>query len=124
MEANNEPSKKSHGTRNLYILGIGSILITLITTALSIYIYHTSGDIYLDRSRPGYLPDKSEETSKDNTTSYSFDENSEVNKKNLTEYLTNLDKEVNNIKDIDAFNDEPLSDDSLGISTLAAPESN
>ena len=43
------------GARNLLILGCGAIAITAITTSLSLFIYRQTGDIYLDRSRPGYV---------------------------------------------------------------------
>ena len=48
------------GSRNLIILGILSIIIALTTTSVSLAIYHNSGDIYLDRSRPNVLPDEDE----------------------------------------------------------------
>jgi alpha-galactosidase/6-phospho-beta-glucosidase family protein len=35
-------------------------MIALATTGVSLAIYHNSGDIYLDRSRPGFLPDEQE----------------------------------------------------------------
>ena len=46
------------GGRNLVLLGVGSILIAFIMTGVSLAVYHNSGDIYLDRSRPGFLPDE------------------------------------------------------------------
>ena len=50
----------NRGGRNLIILGCIAATIALATTSVSLAIYHGSGDIYLDRSRPGYLPDKEE----------------------------------------------------------------
>ena len=46
--------------RKLVVLGIASVIIALLTTSVSLALYHNSGDIYLDRSRPGYLPDEEE----------------------------------------------------------------
>ena len=53
------------GARNLLILGCSAIAITAITTGLSLFIYRQTGDIYLDRSRPGFLPDMMEELSRE-----------------------------------------------------------
>ena len=52
--------KRTKGARNLFLMGFISILIAISTTGVSLAIYHNSGDIYLDRSRPGYLPDEEE----------------------------------------------------------------
>jgi hypothetical protein len=52
--------KTQSGARNLVLLGLASILIAVMTTSVALAIYHNSGDIYLDRSRPGYLPDEQE----------------------------------------------------------------
>ena len=49
------------GGKNLVILGILAIFIAILTSSISLIIYHNSGDIYLDRSRPGFLPDEKEE---------------------------------------------------------------
>ena len=52
--------KSTNGARNLFIMSLVAILIALSTTGVSLAIYHNSGDIYLDRSRPGFLPDEDE----------------------------------------------------------------
>ena len=48
------------GGKNLVLLGVLAVLIATVTTCISLAIYHNSGDIYLDRSRPGFLPDEEE----------------------------------------------------------------
>ena len=52
--------KMTRGGWNLTILGVVSTVIAVVLTGVSLLIYHNSGDIYLDRSRPGYLPDEEE----------------------------------------------------------------
>ena len=42
-------SKMSSGGRNLMRLGLIATIITILTTTISLVIYHNSGDIYLDR---------------------------------------------------------------------------
>ena len=75
MEAGTQEKneKKINGGRNLVILGVLAIVVALLTTTISLIIYHNSGDIYLDRSRPGFLPDE-EETKNDepDEKDYSF----------------------------------------------------
>ena len=111
------------GGRNLIIMGVVSCLIAIAVTGISLAIYHNTGDIYLDRSRPGYLPDdeeiKKEETEK-KEENYNFSNTGKITEEVLDEYLTKLKKEV---EDLDAyanaFGEVPLSNEVLGI-----PESN
>ena len=108
-----ETGKKNH---NLLLLGIGATLIAMLTTGISIIIYHKSGDIYLDRSRPGFLPDKEEIEHRDDTEEYVFSENGPVTKYDLDEYLKMFDAELKNLDELKSpYSPEPLSDDALGI---------
>ena len=82
-------------------------------------IYHHSGDIYLDRSRPGYLPDESEVEQNDNDDDdedYTFEKSGPVTIEVLEDYLTHLDIEVQSIDAYeDPFGPTPLTDATLGI---------
>lgn len=110
-----EKQKERRGSRNLTILGIVSTGIAILTTAVSLIIYHNSGDIYLDRSRPGYLPDKSEIQTQVES-SYDFSVTGPLTKEVLDEYIKHYNDELNTIDDLEApFSEEPLSDKSLGI---------
>lgn len=105
------------GGINLVILGVLAILITATTTGVSLAIYHNSGDIYLDRSRPGYLPDEEEiEENEDEKMEYELDKSGKITMDVVEEYLENLDTET---RTIDAYEDnfkpEVLSDKHLGI---------
>ena len=108
------------GTRNIIILGIAATIITIVLTGISMAIYHNSGDIYLDRSRPGFLPDEEEIKEEEDDTEeneYDFSKTGEVTKESLEEYLKNLDTEEKAINAYgEPFNDKALSDDHLGIS--------
>ena len=53
-----QKKKLNKGGWNLVILGIMAVVIAVITSGVSLLIYHNSGDIYLYRSRPGFLPDE------------------------------------------------------------------
>lgn len=109
--------KISHGGRNLVILGIVSTVIALVATGVSLLIYHNSGDIYLDRSRPGYLPDEEEiEEEGEKEEEYVFEKSGKLTVEVVEEYLEKLKTEI---KAIDAyespFNESVLSDERLGI---------
>jgi len=107
----------SRGGRNLLILGFGAIFLAGVTTVASLMIYRTSGDIYLDRSRPGYLPDDDEVSEEPaDPINYTFSENGELNAAELDEYLKELQNVNNRLKNYaDPFSPAPLSDESLGI---------
>ena len=120
VEEEKKTTKRTRGARNLMIMGLASILIAMATTGVSMAIYHKSGDIYLDRSRPGFLPDESEIEEDDNDdeeNEYDFSKTGSISKESLGEYLKNLDKEEKAINVYgEPFNDKALSDDHLGIS--------
>ena len=101
----------------MLILGIVSILIAVVTTSVSLVIYHNSGDIYLDRSRPGFLPDE-EEVENNNTPieEYNFDKTGKLDIKTIEEYLEHLQTEVRAIDAYEKpFSVDALSDENLGI---------
>lgn len=108
--------KKNNGTKNLIILGIIAVVIPLITTSISLYVYHQSGDIYLDRSRPGFLPDKKETEEKEEQKDYSFPDSGKITEKTLNEYLKNFNEDTNDLRKMSSpYSDAPLTNDSLGI---------
>lgn len=114
---NKASNAKKTGERNLLILGLSATLITIITTAISLFVYHDSGDIYLDRSRPGFLPETEEVEQEKTDTDYSLSDSGKITKEVLEEYLDNLTRELDRLNDFssDPFSTVPLSDDSLGI---------
>ena len=110
------------GARNLLILGLSAILVTGLTTGLSLFIYRQTGDIYLDRSRPGYLPDE-EEVTQDfaSTPTYTYPDNGPLDPNELDDYLDALRQIIDRLEDYsDPYAPEPLSDQSLGIPSADA----
>ena len=69
-----KPQRMTSGARNLCLLGLGATAITFVFTFITLKIYHDSGDIYLDRSRPGFLPEKEEVEQDRDETDYTFSE--------------------------------------------------
>lgn len=123
MNDNNEKpveqvEKTSKGSRNLLILGTGAVLAALITSLVSLYVYHASGDIYLDCSLPeADCPSaraNSEENNRDDV--YSFPDSGNISEDDLDKYLEEIAKPADRIKKtIEVFDDDALSDESLGI---------
>ena len=112
-----KPKTKS-GRWNLVVLGVLAVVIATATTGVSLAIYHNSGDIYLDRSRPGYLPDEGEiEDENDDGLEYKLDKNGKMDMTILEEYLEELDSEV---KEIDAY-EKPFSQEALSNGQLGIP---
>lgn len=112
------PKKKlNRGGRNLIILGVAAVLIAAITSGVSLVIYHNSGDIYLDRSRPGFLPDEEEiEEETEDEEEYSFNKTGPIDLTVLEEYLNELQVEVEAVDAYEKpFEEKILSDESFGI---------
>lgn len=106
----------SSGGKALIHLGLLSTIIAVITTSVSLYFYHANGDIYIDRSRPGFLPEKHESEQIDNNLIYRFSEEGTISKQDIEEYLNNIKTIINTINDVKKpFSKDALSDQSLGI---------
>lgn len=112
-----EKKKIPRGGWNLIIMGLISIVIATATTGISLAIYHNSGDIYLDRSRPGFLPDEEEiEEDEVKEEDYSFDKNGPLTIEQIEEYIKMLKVEVDMIdNEKEPFSAGALSDTTLGI---------
>lgn len=120
MEQNDKPKTTwlTPGGRNLMILAVIAIVVSLGLTTASLAIYHYTGDIYLDRSRPGYLPDTEEIEIEEETEEgvYSFEKSGVVTKEVLDEYLKKLQIEIDALDEYqDPFNDESLSNEHFGL---------
>ena len=109
--------RKRGGGTNLVLLGVISIVLAVVATSVSLIIYHNSGAIYLDRSRPGFLPDEEEvQEEKAEEEEYSFSRSGKITGEVLDELLKNLDIEIQAIDaHNDQFNGTALSDELLGI---------
>ena len=105
----------SKGGKNLIILGAAAVVIAILTTSLSLIIYHNSGDIYLDRSRPGFLPEK-DEVEDGPKEEYNFSEDGTINSEVINEFADKFQEIIDYINNLeDAYSSKPISNDSLGI---------
>ena len=106
----------SRGGKNLLILGLAAIVIAILTSSISLIVYHQSGDIYLDRSRPGFLPEESEIEETKKTTNYEFPENVNLTEKVIDNFLENYQTQIDYINSFSKpYNPNILSDESLGF---------
>ena len=114
-EYSEEGSRPIHGGRNLMILGFTAIIISIITTAISLIVYRVTGDIYLDRSRPGFISEN-ETDDKTYEAKEKISTEGEVNKGTVDEYLNQLDSVRGRIDSLaNSFDPDPLDDDALAI---------
>ena len=111
MASKNEPSLKPGG-RNLLLLCLAGIVMALISTSI---IYRSSGDIYIDRSRPGYISeDEVYDTADDGNETFSSD--GEITKDVLDKYARDINDIYQRLDAAkDAFSDKALSAETLGI---------
>lgn len=119
MEDSEEKGNKiTKGGKKLILLSLISIFITLCMTTVSLAIYHYSGDIYLDRSRPGYLPDDEEvkDDEEDEEGDYVFEKTGPITKEMLEEYLKKMQIEIDALDDYqNPFDQDALSDAQFGL---------
>ena len=114
--ASGEQLEEEGEKNNLILLGVIAVGIAVLTTGISVLVYHKSGDIYLDRSRPGFLPDEEEIKNEPEQEDYKFSDSGEITKEVLDEYLKHYMEELNGLDEYtEPFSDKPLSDESLGI---------
>ena len=101
--------------RNLLWLGIISTAVAVVAAGVSILIYHNSGDIYLDRSRPGFLPDE-EEIEAEPKEKFSFPENGALTEDDLDEYLEHYQEALDDLDRLKSpYAADPLSNQALGL---------
>ena len=115
---NEEVEKKRSGGRNLAILGIASILVAGITSIVSLYLYHKSGDIYLDCSLPDADCPSARASSEENNReeNFTFPDNGNIDRETLEKYLKELETPINHIDKLEEpFESDSLSDEALGI---------
>ena len=117
LRRNKKREDTPKGARNLVILGFVATLVALATTSVALAIYHNSGDIYLDRSRPGYLPDEEEiEQKEPPKEEYDFSTNTKLTNVEIDEFLTRMQEEIDAISAYEKpFGEDALSDEFLGI---------
>lgn len=98
------------------LLILAAILVTCVLVLTSMAIYYSSGAAQLDLSRPGYKGIRAQvETNDSDFQNYSS--TGSINQSTISEFTSLYSKQAQKTKAVDAFGGDPLSPDSLGIST-------
>jgi len=97
--------------KNLLVLTILMLIIPAITVAASLIAYDLSGDKYLDRSRPGFMPEGDDSDDAGDVMS----EDGPVNREVIDNYLEGLRDYTRGMLETEFFSDRSLSDESLGL---------
>lgn len=114
----NQNNQEIKGGRNLFILGVLSVAITVVLSCVALFLYRYSGDVYLDLSRPKDLPteEEIEAAAKNPKPEANFSDSGKINEDTLNEYLEKLKAEIEYLKKFEnPFGDKALSNESLGI---------
>jgi hypothetical protein len=99
----------------LILLLIGTIIIAVILTVISVSIYTTSGAAQLDLSRPGYRSVSSQVERADTIDTYSASGDIDVNA--VKDFMKLYDAQAKKAKAVDAFNGDPLNPEVLEFGT-------
>lgn len=101
--------------RNMMLLAVISITVPIITSAISLHIYRSSGDIYLDRSRPGFIAEGETHNEEDDGKEQ-FASDGAMDGEAVDEYLKQLKIVEERLEGAsESFDAYPLSDEALGI---------
>lgn len=108
-----EKNKIKNGGKNLALLGLISILIAFFSVGTSLIIYHNTGDIYLDRSRPGFLPDKTE-VQDEQKSEYKFTDDTKIDQSKIDKFLEEYKKIIDQLQKKETnFSEEAIDDKTL-----------
>lgn len=99
------------GEHRLILLLIGTLLIAMVLTTVSVIIYNTSGAAQLDLSRPGYRS-VSDQVEHD-TTVGEYSASGPVTAETIQEFIQLYDEQAEKAKAVDAFNGDPLNPELL-----------
>lgn len=102
----------------LTVLLVGTVLIAIIMTIISVAIYNTSGAAQLDLSRPGYRSVSDQAKKTDDIDTYS--DSGKVDKESIEEFMKLYDKQAVKAKAVDAFNGDPLNPEVLEFGESAS----
>lgn len=90
--------------------------IALLLTTVAMSLYHSSGAIQLDLSRPGYS-DARKEAAKEEDNFDGFSSRGPIDSSSLSEFESLYDELQEDAESIDAFSGDALSDRTLQLTT-------
>lgn len=121
MTPTEKEKPNNNGGRNLAIFGVVAIILGVASSFLSLYIYNVTGDVYLDRSRPGFISeDEPDEPGSSTDQETAFSPDGTITEQDIDEYLKKLDQVIKDVTpESGAFSADALSDESLNITGSA-----
>jgi len=107
--------KQTFWSEHRFMLLIGLVIvISIVLTIISMFIYTSSGAEQLDLSRPGYISATDEIDDNDKVTEYSS--TGAVNADTIKEFQKLYNAQVDSNAKVDAFGGDPLNPDVLEAS--------
>ena len=100
------------------LLIISSILISFILVVISMTMYNSSGAAQLDLSRPGYQGVR-DQVVKSDSDFQNYTSAGPINQTTIDEFQALYDGQAKKIKSVNAFGNDPLSPEALGISATS-----
>ena len=118
QNTNNETKLSIWEQHRFMALVIGSIVIALLLTAVSLKLYASSGAAQLDLSRPGYehVVDKKVKS----TVFEGYPTFGPINRQTLKEFQDLYNKRADQATKVDSFGGDVMSDAALSIDAPAA----
>ncbi|MDR2063248.1 MAG: hypothetical protein LBQ02_00445 [Candidatus Nomurabacteria bacterium] len=108
-----KPSAGSQiGARNLWLMVMGVLVLAFVILGFGFWLYQDNGTYLLDLSRPGYQPEVKTPSANDD---WSFSPSGELKTTDYENFTRHFNDKLNKIRDTNAFSEEALSDESLGI---------
>lgn len=107
-------AEKVRGANKLVLMYVGALAVTLIIVGVSLYLYKASGTAQLDLSRPGYEPAREPGTTTPPTAN-GFSATGPIDDNVIRQFNELFDETARQIRAVDAFKPEVLSDETLGI---------
>ncbi len=93
---------------------IVALLIAVVMTGVSLWLYWTSGAFRLDLSRPGYEQVRGEVV-QDDKEEKPFSPSGSITPSVIDDFNARLDSQQNDLSKMDNFSSEALSDSNLGL---------
>lgn len=99
-----------------------AILVALVMTAISVFLYIITGTSKLDLSRPGYEGAR-EKVKQAETTETTFGPNGSLDSKAMKQFMDEYKKQSQRLSGYDSFSPKILEDNQLGldVTTQTAP---
>ena len=113
----NEPKLSVWEQHRFMVLVVGSIIVALLLTAVSLKLYASSGAAQLDLSRPGYehVVDKKAKS----TVFEGYPSSGPINRQTLKEFQDLYNKRADQATKVDSFGGDVMSDATLSIDAPA-----